>query len=100
MHAGQHRRYKTIDAPQQVVIRDALIEPELIEETPLITPPRPIVRRLLGGHPRLQRNYYSPIFSTFFDRIGEIALELTGHGLPLSKCEAYNRVYDQPYELN
>jgi len=26
---------------------------------------------------------------------GEIAPELTGHGLPLAKCEAYNRVYDQ-----
>ena len=32
--------------------------------------------------------------------IHEIAPELTGHGLPLSKCEAYNRVYDQPYESN
>jgi hypothetical protein len=29
---------------------------------------------------------------------GEIAPELTGHGLPLSKCEAYNRVYDQFYQ--
>jgi hypothetical protein len=28
----------------------------------------------------------------------EIAPELTGHGLPLSKCEAYNRIYEQPYE--
>jgi hypothetical protein len=28
----------------------------------------------------------------------EIAPELTGHGLPLSKCEAYNRVYDQSSE--
>jgi hypothetical protein len=28
-------------------------------------------------------------------RAGEIAPEPTGHGLPLSKCEAYNRVYDQ-----
>ena len=27
----------------------------------------------------------------------EIAPEGTGHGLPLSKCEAYKRVYDQPY---
>jgi hypothetical protein len=27
----------------------------------------------------------------------EIAPEPTGHGLPLSKCEAYNRVYDQHY---
>jgi hypothetical protein len=27
----------------------------------------------------------------------EIAPELNGHGLPLNKCEAYNRVYDQPY---
>src|SRR5262245_1601335 len=28
-------------------------------------------------------------------RGGEIAPEPTGHGLPLGKCEAYNRVYDQ-----
>ncbi len=27
--------------------------------------------------------------------VAEIAPELTGHGLPLSKCEAYNRVYEQ-----
>ncbi len=27
--------------------------------------------------------------------VSEIAPELTGHGLPLSKGEAYNRVYDQ-----
>ena len=26
-----------------------------------------------------------------------IAPKRTGHGLPLSKCEAYKRVYDQPY---
>ena len=25
----------------------------------------------------------------------EIGPEATGHGLPLNKCEAYNRVYDQ-----
>jgi len=30
--------------------------------------------------------------------MSEIAPEPTGHGLPLNKCEAYNRVYDQPYE--
>jgi hypothetical protein len=30
----------------------------------------------------------------------EIAPELTGHGLPLIKCEAYNRVYDQLYGSN
>ena len=29
--------------------------------------------------------------------VHEIAPELTGHGLPLGKCEAYNRVYDQFY---
>ena len=28
----------------------------------------------------------------------EIAPEPTGHGLPLGKCEAYNRVYDQFYQ--
>ena len=27
----------------------------------------------------------------------EIAPERTGHGLPLMKCEAYDRVYDQHY---
>jgi hypothetical protein len=27
----------------------------------------------------------------------EMAPEPTGHGLPLSKCEPYNRVYEQPY---
>jgi hypothetical protein len=32
------------------------------------------------------------------DEPNEIAPELTGHGLPLSKCEAYNRVYDQFYQ--
>ena len=29
------------------------------------------------------------------DWTSEIAPEPTGHGLPLGKCEAYNRVYDQ-----
>jgi hypothetical protein len=30
----------------------------------------------------------------------EIAPEQTGHGLLLIKCEAYNRVYYQPYGSN
>ena len=34
------------------------------------------------------------------DQLSEIAPELTGHGLPLIKCEAYNRVYDQLYGSN
>src|SRR6516165_2492302 len=36
--------------------------------------------------------------SDWRDELGEIAPELTGHGLPLGKCEAYNRVYDQFYQ--
>jgi hypothetical protein len=36
------------------------------------------------------------VYLTFMYK-AEIAPELTGHGLPLVKCEAYNRVYDQPY---
>jgi hypothetical protein len=28
----------------------------------------------------------------------EIAPELTGHGLPHNKCEAYNRVHNRPHE--
>lgn len=30
----------------------------------------------------------------------EIAPEVTGHGLPPSKCEAYDRVYDEPFGLH
>jgi tripartite-type tricarboxylate transporter receptor subunit TctC len=37
-------------------------------------------------------------FRKGLDDPSEIAPELTGHGLPLSKCEAYNRVYDQFYQ--
>jgi hypothetical protein len=36
-------------------------------------------------------------FDKAWESVLEIAPELTGHGLPLVKCEAYNRVYDQPY---
>ena len=38
-------------------------------------------------------DWYGP----FSEPVREIAPELTGHGLPLSKCEGYNRVYDQFY---
>jgi hypothetical protein len=41
-------------------------------------------------------SYASPYLASCPD---EIAPELTGHGLPLIKCEAYNRVYDQSYRL-
>jgi len=43
-----------------------------------------VVQRFFDGPPCASLNH-------------EIAPELTGHGLPLSKCEAYNRVYDQFY---
>jgi hypothetical protein len=46
-------------------------------------PPTEVARLHWVANPRV------PVF--------EIAPELTGHGLPLSKCEAYNRVYDQFY---
>src|SRR5829696_8306080 len=36
VHIGQRRGNKNIDAPEQVVLRDALIEPKLIEEACLI----------------------------------------------------------------
>jgi hypothetical protein len=37
------------------------------------------------------------LFRDYVTAPPEIAPEPTGHGLPLSKCEAYNRVYEQPY---
>src|SRR6516164_11473577 len=42
-----------------------------------------------GGHTKCKKTYRK-------DRDTEIAPEPAGHGLPLSKCEAYNRVYEQP----
>jgi hypothetical protein len=42
-------------------------------------------------------NVLSSTFSKALAEVHEIAPEPTGHGLPLSKCEAYNRVYEQPY---
>jgi SAM-dependent methyltransferase len=64
-------------------------------------------QKLLSGisHPVLRqsvRDYFvnQQFRRDVFAKGTEIAPELTGHGLPLSKCEAYNRVYDQPYESN
>jgi hypothetical protein len=48
--------------------------------------------------PALNRAGVTLVAITRIDELdlpAEIAPELTGHGLPLSKCEAYNRVYDQ-----
>jgi hypothetical protein len=48
-----------------------------------------MVRLKQDGVPIIGFTWYS-----LTDQV-EIAPELTGHGLPLAKCEAYNRVYDQ-----
>jgi hypothetical protein len=39
VHIGERRHHKTIDTPQQVVLRDAIIEMELIEKACLIAAP-------------------------------------------------------------
>jgi hypothetical protein len=49
------------------------------------------------GVPAILTNF-SQVSQNSVDKTIEIAPELTGHSLPFSKCEAYNRVYDQPYE--
>lgn len=43
MHIDENRRQKTIDMPERVVLRDALIEPKLIEKARLIAAPRRII---------------------------------------------------------
>jgi hypothetical protein len=45
----------------------------------------------------LRRPYLGIGEATKQQAVAEIAPELTGHGLPLGKCEAYNRVYEQSY---
>jgi hypothetical protein len=43
------RRHKTIDTPEQVILWNALIEPELIEKTCLIaTVPNPAINAISG----------------------------------------------------
>jgi hypothetical protein len=73
MHVRERRRHKTIDTPEQVILRDALIEPELIEKTCLIATSPTHHRRLQARHQRNQRNHCSANFSSFFDSIGSIA---------------------------
>src|SRR5262245_19868283 len=49
---------------------------------------------LRRGGPRSNNEMHKPSHS---GDVPEIAPEPAGHGLPLSKCEAYNRVYEQSY---
>jgi hypothetical protein len=51
--------------------------------------------RLLGYGSRLLALRYVSGVANVSLIAGEMAPKLTGHGLPLSKCEAYKRVYDQ-----
>jgi hypothetical protein len=59
---------------------------------------RKIVRGLKEGLTEGERFAVADHMVAQLKERGEMAPELTGHGLPLSKCEAYNRVYDQPSE--
>src|SRR5207249_1265317 len=39
MHIGKRRRHEHIDAPEQVVLRDTVVQPKLIEQARLIAAP-------------------------------------------------------------
>lgn len=65
-HIAQHQRHEHIDASEQVVLRDAVIKPELIEEAVLIAALSTHHRRLRGHHPEHQRNHCSQRFSRLF----------------------------------
>jgi hypothetical protein len=39
VHIGERCRHKAIDTPEQVLLRDAFIEPKLIEQARLIAAP-------------------------------------------------------------
>ena len=64
-------------------------EPDLIDE---IRSDNATIRSAITDHDS------AALFDWLMIILSEIAPELTGHGLPLSKCEAYNRVYDQFYQ--
>src|SRR5262249_33016548 len=65
-HTTQHRRHKNVDSSEQVLFRNAIFEPKLIEQTRLIASLPPHHRRLQEADPRNQRNHCSSMFSSLF----------------------------------
>jgi hypothetical protein len=61
----ERRRHKTCRCVKQMILWNALIEPKLIKQTPLLAPP-PHHRRLHGRDPCNHRNHCSVTFSTPF----------------------------------
>jgi hypothetical protein len=59
-------RHKSVNAPEKVVLRDPIIEPELVEKARLIAPPPTHHRCLQGYDPQNQRNHCSVPTSRLF----------------------------------
>jgi hypothetical protein len=66
----ERRCHKSIDAPQQVVLRNALIEPKLIEQTPLLVPSPTIAasKTVPRGSPE---SLFGSVPNPFFGSIGQ-----------------------------
>src|SRR3954453_2796993 len=63
---AEPRPHEYINAPEQVVLRYSIIEPERIEQASLISIQPPHHRRLEAGDPWNQRNHCSATFSSLF----------------------------------
>ena len=65
VHIGESRGHKSVDAPEKVVLRDTMIEPELVKRIAPPPPPRRPIR-LQGHDPQNQRNHCSAPTSRLF----------------------------------
>jgi hypothetical protein len=73
MQVGQGSRHKHIDPAQQMVLRNAIIEAELIEQLALVPPPPPHHCRIPRRRSLQQtESPFGPALNAFIDSIGQI----------------------------
>jgi hypothetical protein len=65
-HIAERRGNKAIDAPEKVILGDAIFEPELIEQACLIAALPTHHRCLQGRDSQNHRNHCSAMFSSLF----------------------------------
>src|SRR5512138_3711093 len=72
VQVAESHRHEHIHSPQQVVLGDAIFEPELVEQTPLITPlpthHRPPPLPMINQPPESR---FAASLKPFFDTIGQ-----------------------------
>jgi hypothetical protein len=71
VHIGERRRHEYIDAPEQVVLWDTVIEPKLIEQARLIAALSTHHGRLRPHRVGKAESLFAANLKLFFDSIGQ-----------------------------